>query len=65
MFLYKVGTQELFQKRKIWGLSLLKKHSQFLIFNKVFYCYMAKPGANNRKVLENIFPQKLLRERKL
>ena len=52
MFLYKVSTQELFQKRKIWGLSLLKKQSQFLIFN-------------NRKVLENIFTQKLLQERKL
>ena len=65
MFLYKVSTQELFQKRKIWGLSLLKKHSQFLIFKKVFYCDMAKPGTNNRNVLENIFTQKLLRERKL
>ena len=65
MFLYKVSTQELFQKRKIWGLSLLKKQSQFLIFNKVFYCGMAKLGTNNRKVLENIFTQKLLQERKL
>ena len=40
--------------------SLFKKHSKFLIFNKVFYCDMAKRGTNNRKFSENIFTQKLL-----
>ena len=47
------------------GQSLFKKHSKFLIFNKVFYCDMAKRGTNNKKFLENIFTQKLLYERKL
>ena len=41
------------------GQSLFKKHSKFLILNKVFYCDMAKRCTNNRKFLENIFTQKL------
>ena len=35
------------------------------MFSKVSYCDMAKRGTNNRKFLENVFTQKLLKERKL
>ena len=47
------------------GQSLFKKHLKFLIFNKDFYCGVAKRRTNNRKFLENIFTQKLMQERKL
>ena len=47
-------------RKKTMGQSLLKKHSKFLIFNKVFYCDIAKRGINNTKILENIFTPKLL-----
>ena len=40
--------------------SVFTKHSQFLIFNKIFHCDMVRWGKNNRKFLENIFTQKLL-----
>ena len=59
VFLYNFSAQELFQEKKM-GQSLFKKHSKFLIFNKVDYGDMAKRGTNNRKFLENIFTQKLI-----
>ena len=32
------------------GKSLLEKHSEFLMFNKVFYCDMAKRGPKLWKI---------------
>ena len=61
MFLYNVGTQELFQGRKIWDRVCLK-NIQSLSYSIMFFniFYLAKGGTNNRKFLENIFTQKLL-----
>ena len=41
-------------RKKTMGQSLIKKHSKFLIFNKVFYCDIAKRGTNNTKILERL-----------
>ena len=49
-----------FSRKKNMGQSLFKKHSKYLIFNKVFYCDMVTRGTNNSNFLENIFAQKPL-----
>ena len=47
-------------RKENMGQSPFKKHSNFLIFNKVFCCDVAKRSTNDRKFLENIFTQTLL-----
>ena len=47
------------------GESLFKKHSKLQYPIKFFTVTWTKAGTNNRKLLENIFTQKLLQERKL
>ena len=42
-------------RKKNMGENLFKKYPKFPIFNKVFYCDMAKRGTNNRKFIESIF----------
>ena len=47
-------TRTILRKQNM-GENLFKKYRKFPIFNKVFYCGMAKRGTNNRKFMENIF----------
>ena len=51
--------------KKSMGESLFKKHSKLQYPIKFFTVTWTKVGTNNRKLLENIFTQKLLQERKL
>ena len=51
--------------KKSMGESLFKKHSKLQYPIKFFTVTWTKAGTNNRKLLENIFTQKLLQERKL